>query len=249
MKKIKSILISQPEPEAKSPYASIEKKYNLNVGFCPFITIEGVTTKEFRKQRIQIDKFPGVIFTSRNAMEQYFRLCEELRYTISQETKYFCVSEAIALYLQKFIQYRKRKVFYGNGTMKDLQTLLNKHKASTKKFMLPCSDTSSPAIPNFLKENGYEYKEAIMYRTIHSPELEDLTIKDYDMIVFFSPFSVDAMLEKFPDFEQGDTRIAGFGTSTCAKIEKSGFRIDIKAPIPEARSMSVAIDRYMKSLA
>lgn len=244
--KVESILISQPEPEQRSPYFTLAKKYKVAVDFSPFIEVEGVTIKEFRKQRININHFPAVIFTSRNAMDHYFRLCEEMRVTVSQETKYFCVSEAIALYLQKHIQYRKRKVFYGNGSMQEFYALITKHKA-TGRFLYPCTDTRKNTIPEYLKENDFDFKEAILYRTVPT-DLSQIAISDYDLLVFFSPNGVESLFKNFPDFKQGKTRIAAYGSATAQEIEKRKLKITIAAPIPETKSMSMAIEMYLKSL-
>jgi uroporphyrinogen-III synthase len=244
-KKVESILISQPKPEVRSPYFTLSEKYNVKVEFNQFISVEGLSVKEFRKQRININDFPAVIFTSRNAMDHYFRLCEEMRTTVSQETKYFCISEAIALYLQKHIQYRKRKVFFGNGSTQDFKNLLLKHK-STGKFLYPCTEIGNSVIPDFLNENGFDYKEASLYRTVSS-DLSNFNIFDFDMFVFFSPLGVKSLLDNHPDFKQGDIKIAAFGPATCEAVKAHGLRLDIEAPTPEAPSMSQAIEQYLES--
>lgn len=239
------ILVSQPKPENKrSPYFSLEKKYEVDIDFLQFIEIEGATVKEVRKQRINLNDFPAVIFTSRNAMDHYFRLCDEMRVTISQETKYFCVSEAIALYLQKHIQYRKRKVFFGNGSMKEFDALLKKHK-KTGKFLLPCISIKSAHIPNYLKDNDFDFKEGILYKTVPA-DLIELTVEDYNMLVFFSPSGLDSLYDNFPVFEQEDIIIATFGASTLKKAEEYGLTVDIQVPLKEVKSMSVAIENYLK---
>ncbi len=244
-KAIKRILISQPKPENKrSPYFSLATKYGVEIDFEQFIEIEGATVKEVRKQRINLNNFPAVIFTSRNAMDHYFRLCHEMRVTISQETKYFCVSEAIALYLQKHIQYRKRKVFFGNGSMKEFDTLLKKHK-KTGKFLLPCISIKSAHIPNYLKDNEFDYKEAILYKTVPA-DLIEVTIENYDMLVFFSPSGLESLYDNFPYFEQDKMIIATFGKSTLDKAEEYGLKVDIRVPEAKVRSMSVAIENYLK---
>ena len=242
--KIQSILISQPIPTERSPYTAIATKYKVKVDFNPFIEVEGVTIKEFRKQRININHFPAVIFTSRNAMDHYFRLCDELRITVSQETKYFCVSEAIALYLQKHIQYRKRKVFYGNGSLQEFYALITKHK-STGKFLYPCTGDRRATIPTYLEENGFEFKEAVLYRTV-ATDLKEVDINSYDLMIFFSPKSIESLFSNFPDFKQGNTRIAAYGTATQGEVEKRGLKVHLNAPIPEARSMSLAVELFLK---
>lgn len=243
--KVKSILISQPKPEnGKSPYYDLAEKYNLKVDFRQFIQVDGVSGKEFRKQRIAIPDFTAIIFTSRSAIDHFFRVAEELRVKMSQETKYICVSEAIALYLQKYTQYRKRKVFYGDGSMKGLMDVLKKHKKD-EQILLPCSDVRKPDLPNFLKKNKFNFSEGVFYRTVPS-DLSDLEHIYYDMIVFFSPSGVQSLFQNFPDFKQNDTRIAAFGPTTAKAIEEAGLRLDVKAPIPQAPSMTMAIERYLK---
>lgn len=242
----KRVLISQPEPEnSRSPYFSMAKKYNLDIHFHQFIDIQGATVKEVRKQRVNLNDFSAVIFTSRNSMDHYFRLCEEMRITISQETKYFCVSEAIALYLQKHIQYRKRKVFFGNGSMTEFDALLKKHK-NTGKFLLPCISIKSSHIPNFLKANDFDYQEAVLYTTVPA-DLTDLTAKDFDMLVFFSPGGLESLYHNFPYFEQKDTVIAVFGPNTLAKAEEAGLKVEVRAPEGAIRSMPEAIINYFKN--
>lgn len=245
MSKVKKILVSQPEPENKrSPYFALAKKYNVEIDFMQFIEIEGATVKEVRKQRINLNDFPAVIFTSRNAMDHYFRLCEEMRVTISQETKYFCVSEAIALYLQKHIQYRKRKVFFGDGSMADFDKLLKKHQ-KTGKFLLPCISIKSSHIPNFLKDTGFDYKEAILYKTVPA-DLVELIVEDYDLVIFYSPSGLHSLYDNFPSYDQNDMVLATFGKSTLAKAEECGLTVEIKAPLEKARSMTDALENYLK---
>lgn len=240
-----SMLISQPEPEnSRSPYFGIAKKFDIDMHFHQFIDIEGATVKEVRKQRVNLNDFPAVIFTSRNAMDHYFRLCDEMRVTISQETKYFCVSEAIALYLQKHIQYRKRKVFFGNGTMQEFDALLKKHK-NTGKFLLPCISIKSAHIPNYLKANDFDYKEAVLYKTVPA-DLTHLIAKDFDMLVFFSPSGLESLYYNFPEFEQRKTLLATFGPNTLAKAEEHGLTVAVKAPNDGAKSMHQAIINYLK---
>lgn len=245
--KVKSILISQPEPEnGKSPYYDLAKKYNLTVKFRQFIHVEGVSTKEVRKQRIVPTDYSAVIFTSRNSIDHFFRICDELRVKMSQETKYFCISEAIALYLQKYIQYRKRKVIFGDGKLKSLEKQLLKHK-KTEKILLPCSETRKEDLPQFLKKNGFDYTEAVFYRTVAS-DLSDLEHVNFDIIVFFSPSGVESLFKNFPNFKQNDTRIAAFGPATTKAIEDAGLHLDIKAPVPKAPSMAMAIEQYLKKV-
>lgn len=245
--KVKSILISQPKPETeRSPYFDLAQKYNVKIDFRPFIQVEGVPAKDFRKQRIVLTDFTAVIFTSRNAIDHFFRVGEELRARMSQDTKYFCVSEAIALYLQKYTQYRKRKVFYGDGSMKSIMDILKKHKTN-EKFLLPCSDIRKPDLPDFLKKNKFEFTEGIFYRTVAS-DLSDLEDIFYDMIVFFSPAGVKSLFHNFPNFKQNNTRIAAFGPATAKAVKDMELRLDVHAPIPQAPSMTMAIEKYLKEV-
>ncbi|MCB0686646.1 MAG: uroporphyrinogen-III synthase [Saprospiraceae bacterium] len=241
-KKVKTILISQPKPE-RSPYYSLEKKYGLKIDFRPFIHVEGVTEKEFRKNRIRPDDYTAVIFTSKNAIEHYFRMCEEMRIKISQDMKYFCLSEAIAHYLQKFIVYRKRKVFVGKRDIKDLSNYFTKHKS--EKFLLPCSNLGAKPVVEYLENIGVNFREAMMYRTVSS-DLSDLRDIFYDVLVFFSPLGIQSLYENFPDFKQNDTRIAVYGSSTSAAVEERGLTINIHAPSPETPSMTMALEKYIQ---
>jgi uroporphyrinogen-III synthase len=244
--KIKNILISQPEPDSKSsPYYNLADKHKLNLKFKPFIQIEGVTTREFRRQKINMLDFSAVIFTSRSAIDHFFRLCEDLRVNMPQATKYFCMTESIALYLQKYILYRKRKVFHASGTTTSIKELVKKHKE--EKFLFPCSDIHKKVIPDYLAELGSEYMEGVIYRTVYS-DLSDLQVKDYDMIVFFSPRGIESFQSSFPEFEQGPTKIAAFGPTTTKSVESEGLRLDVKAPEPQSPSMAMAIDNYLKTI-
>ena len=242
-KKVQSILVSQPKPE-RSPYYDLETKYGLTIDWRPFIHVEGLTAKEFRKQRIRPDEFSSVIFTSKNAIEHFFRLCEEMRAKMSQDTKYFCKTEAVANYLQKFIIYRKRKVFAGIRSVLDLKPALMKHK-DKENFLLPTSNLGSGNFGTFLEENGFKWQQAMMYQTVTS-DLSDLKNIYYDIIVFFSPLDIKALYENFPDFKQKATRIAGFGKSTTSAIENEGLFLNIQAPAPEVPSMTMALENYLK---
>ena len=242
-KKVKSILVSQPKPE-RSPYYDLETKYELTIDWRPFIHVEGLTPKEFRKQRIRPDEFSAVIFTSKNAIDHFFRLCDEMRIKMSQDTKYFCKTEAVANYLQKFIVYRKRKVFAGVRSVLDLKPALLKHK-DKENFLLPTSNLGSGNFGAFLEENGFKWQQAMMYQTVTS-DLSDLKDIYYDIIVFFSPLDIKALYENFPDFEQKATRIAGFGKSTTTAIENEGLFLNIQAPAPEVPSMTMALENYLK---
>lgn len=244
LKKVETILVSQPAPPNRSKYFELESKHNVKIDFRPFIHVEPVTLREFRKQRVNIEDYTSIILTSKNAVDHFFTTCEELRIKMPQSTRYFCLSEAIALYLQKFIVYRKRKVFFGKRTIMDLKTSLNKYKKSDK-FLLPCSNLGRKDVANFLKENEFDYNEAMLYRTVSS-DLSDLSDITYDMLVFFSPLGIQSLYENFPTFKQNETRIAVFGNSTCKAVLDRGLTINIKAPMPEAPSMTMAIDRYLK---
>lgn len=239
---VKTILVSQPKPE-RSPYYTLQEKYDLQIDWRPFIHVEPVDGKAFRKQRIRPDEFTAIIFTSKNSIDHFFRLCDEMRIKMSAETKYFCKTEAVANYLQKFIVYRKRKVFAGVRSVKDLEASFKKHKS--EKFLLPTSNLGSGTFGAFLEENGYEWKQAMMYQTVTS-DLSDLKEIFYDVIVFFSPLDIQALYENFPDFEQKETRIAVFGKKTTKAVEDHGLHLNIKAPAPEVPSMTTALENYLK---
>lgn len=241
-KKIKTILVSQPKPE-RSPYYELEKKYNLTIDWRPFIQVEGVSAKEFRKTRIRPDEFTAIIFTSKNSVDHFFRMCEDLRTTMSQDTRYFCLTETIANYLQKFIIYRKRKVFFGQRTIEDLAPALNKFKA-TEKFLLPCSNLGAQDVSVYLTENGFTWQDAMMYRTVSS-DLSDLSDVTYDVLVFFSPLGITSLYENFPDFKQNETRLAIFGRATSEAVEAKGLKINIQ-PTPDAPSMTMALEKYLQ---
>jgi len=243
-KKVKTILVSQPKPE-RSPYYDLEKKYNLTIDWRQFIHVEGVSEKEFRRNRVRPDEFSSIIFTSKNAIEHFFRLCEDMRVKMSAETKYFCLTAAIANYLQKFIVYRKRKVFVGKRKIEDLDNYFKKHKAK-ENFFLPCSNLGAKDVVAYLEKNKINYKDAMMYQTVAS-DLSDLSDVTYDVLIFFSPLGITSLYENFPDFKQKDTRFAVFGKSTLKAVEDKGLYANIKAPAPEAPSMSMALEKYLKS--
>ncbi|MEL7020441.1 MAG: uroporphyrinogen-III synthase, partial [Bacteroidota bacterium] len=205
---------------------------------------EPVTAKEFRKQRIRPDEYSAIIFTSKNSIDHFFRICEDMRIQMSQETKYFCLSEAIANYLQKFIIYRKRKVFAGKRTIQDLATAMKKHRAK-EKFLLPCSNLGAKAVSKFLDDNDFNWQDALMYRTVSS-DLSDLSDVTYDVLVFFSPLGITSLYENFPDFKQNDTRLAVFGNTTSKAVIERGLKINIKAPAPETPSMTMALEKYIQ---
>ncbi len=243
-KEVKSILVSQPEPtNANSPYLKLAEKYNLKIDFRKFIQIDPVEIKEFRKQKVNILENTAVIFTSRNAVDHFFRLATESKVEIPSDMKYFCISEQTANYLQKYIVIRKRKIFTGERTASDLLTVIKKHK--DEKFIFPCSNIRTDDIPNFLNENGYNWSEAVIYRTV-AADLSDLDNVTYDMIAFFSPSGIDSLLHNFPNFKQNETRIAAFGPTTSKAVKEAGLILDIQAPLPNAPSMTGAIEYYIK---
>ena len=241
--KVKSILISQPEPEGKSPYAAIQKKYKLKIDYRPFIHVEEISTLEFREQRISILNHDCVIFTSKHAMDHYFGMCEKLRIKVPDFTKYFCVSEAIAHYLQNFITFRKRKVFTGEQSFASLIPVMQKH--SEGKFLFPCSDVLKARPNKSLEESGLDYTKAQMYKVACS-DLSDLKDVKYDILVFFSPTGIKSLFENFPDFVQEKTRLAVFGPTTVKSVEDHNLRVDIKVPNKNAPSMSMALEQYIK---
>jgi len=241
---IKTILVSQPRPESeKSPYFDLAEKYQLTIDFRPFIQVEGLDVQEFRTQKVDFTKHSAVIFTSKIAVDHFFRMAQELRFQVPDSLKYFCISEAIAYYLQKYVTYRKRKVFFGKQTIADLVEIMKKHK--NEKVLLPCTDILRDNIPETLKENKINFSKAVLYRTIAS-DLSDLENVYYDMLVFFSPGGVESLLKNFPDFKQNKTLIAAFGPTTAQALKKNKLRLDIHAPHPNAPSMPAAIELYIK---
>lgn len=244
--KVNSILITQPRPDTdKSPYFDLAKKFNIKLDFHPFIHVEGLSGKEFRKQRVDIAEYTAIIFTSRNAIDHFFRICEELKVKVSQEMKYFCITEAVALYLQKFILYRKRKVFFSpDGSVDGLQEVIAKHK-NNEKFILPTADNAKTDISHFLTRNSIDFSEAMLYRTV-SNDIAPVMKEVYDLIVFFSPNSVQTLFDHDPKFKQNGTAIGAFGPTTSKAVEDAGLRLDIKAPAPNAPSMVSALERYLE---
>lgn len=244
--KVKSILVTQPKPETdKSPFYDLAKKYNLKIDFREFIHVESIPAAEFRKDRINLADYPSIILTSRNAVDHFFRLCTEMRYQVPDTLKYFCISESTAYYLQKYIQFRKRKIFHGKQTIHDLLDVIKKHKKD--KFLLPCTDIHKQEIPEVLEENGIDFTKAVMYRTVAS-DLSDLSDVKYDILVFFSPSGITSLYKNFPEFAQNNTRIAAFGPTTMQAVTEAGLQLDIKAPVPEAPSMTMAIEQYLKKV-
>tara|TARA_B100000965_G_C19548932_1_gene739164 strand:+ start:352 stop:1113 length:762 start_codon:yes stop_codon:yes gene_type:complete len=244
LKKVKSILVSQPPPSNENnPYADLAKKHKLKIDFRPFIHIEGANAKEFRLQKIDLNNIQGVIFTSRVAIDHFFRICREVRFQVSSKMMYFCMSEAIAYYLQNHITYRKRKIFVGDGSVPSLTELMSKHKEAC--FLLPSSDILKPSIPEALKSGSFNFIRAILYKTVCS-DLSDLENVSYDVLVFFSPSGIKSLLENFPGFKQNETRIAAFGTTTRKAVEDAGLFVNIKAPEKNVPSMTMAIENYIK---
>ncbi len=241
-KRVESILVSQPKP-TRSPYFELEEKFGIKIDFRQFIHVEPVPEKEFRRNRIRPDEFDCVVFTSLNSIEHFFRMCEDMRIKMSQETKYFCLTEAIANYLQKFILYRKRKVFFGKRVMQDMHNALMKHRKGNR-FIVPCSNLGSVPVVNYLKEKKFDFQEAMMYQTVSS-DLSDLSDITYDVLVFFSPLGIKSLYENFPDFKQNETRIAVFGKSTMKAVEDKGLKINIQAPTKEFPSMTMALKNYL----
>ena len=245
-KKVKTILISQPEPQSeKSPYFELAKKYNLKIDFRPFIHVEPVPAQEFRQERISILEHTAVILTSKHAVDHFFRMCEEMRVTVPDTMKYFCISESVAFYLQHHIVYRKRKIFVGKVRFADLMDLIKKHRQ--ERFLLPCSDLLKPSIPDILADEKINFTRAVMYRTVCS-DLSDLADVKYDILVFFSPSGIESLFKNFPDFTQDETRIAAFGSTTIKAVEGSGLTVNVSAPHPKAPSMSMAIEQYIQEI-
>ncbi|MBS1569188.1 MAG: uroporphyrinogen-III synthase [Bacteroidetes bacterium] len=243
--KIKNILVTQPAPtDEKSPYFSLAKKYNLRIDFRPFIKIEPVPGQEFRQERITILDHTAIVLTSRNAVDHFFRMCKELRVTVPETMKYFCVSESVAYYVQKYIIYRKRKVFIGKQSFGDLMDVIKKHKE--ERFLVPSSDIQKQEIPQLLDKAGVNYTNAVFYRTVAS-DLSDLKDIRYDMLVFFSPGGIESLRKNFPEYVQAEAVMAAFGPTTAKAVRDAGFRLDIEAPMPEAPSMTGAIEHYLKN--
>ncbi|MBO6661091.1 MAG: uroporphyrinogen-III synthase [Roseivirga sp.] len=244
LKPVKSILVSQPKPsDPKSPYYSLAKKYGIKIDFRPFIQVDPIAAKEFRKQKIDILKHTAIIFTSRNAVDHFFAICKDLKIEVPADMKYFCISEQTAYYLQKYIVVRKRKIFTGSKTAQDLIEILKKHK--NEKYLFPCSNIRKEDIPNYLEKNGYNFSEAVIYETVAS-DLSDLDDVTYDILAFYSPSGINSLFVNFPEFKQNDTRIAVFGPTTAQAAKEANLEIDIEAPQPNAPSMTGALELYIK---
>jgi uroporphyrinogen-III synthase len=247
-KSIKTVLITQPKPESdKSPYFQLERKYNIVLDFCPFILVEGISSKDFRTQKVDITDHSAIIFNSRNAIDHFFRICDELKIKISSEMKYFCITESIALYLQKFIVYRKRKIFYGaDGTVNSMLEVIAKHK-SKEKYVVPVNDICRNEILDCLQKNKLEYTEVVLYKTVCN-DVRTILDKAHDMIVFFTPGGVKSLFENQPKFTQNGTLLGAFGPITTKAAEDAGLKLQIKAPMPNAPSMVSAIDLFLSQL-
>lgn len=244
--KVKTILVSQPEPKIEnSPYFDLSEKQKVKIDFRPFIHVEGATSKEVRAQKINLNEYTAVILTSRNAVDHFFRIAEEMRYKVPDTLKYFCLSEAVAYYLQKYVVYRKRKIYVGTRTFAELAPLIKKYKS--EKFLLPSSDKLKPEIPKIMNDLKVNWKEATFYKTVIS-DLSDLRDVYYDILVFFSPSGIQSLFENFPDFKQNDTRIAVFGNTTVKAATEQGLRVDIQAPTPESPSMTMALEKYIEEV-
>lgn len=254
MLKIKKILVSQPKPTTeKSPYFDMAEKHGVTLDFRPFIHVEPILAKDFRQQKVAILDHSAIIFTARTAIDHFFRLCEELRVSVPETMKYFCISESVALYLQKYIQYRKRKIFFGaTGKIEDLMVVINKH--SDEKYLVSVADVydenksvddKKDDIVSLLEKNEITYTKAVMYKTVSTDFTQDKNFK-YDMLVFFSPSGINSLFKNFPEFDQGEIKIGCFGPTTAKAAKEAGLRVDIEAPTPTAPSMAVAIDQFIK---
>jgi len=244
--KVKTILVSQPEPKVEnSPYFDLIEKQKVKIDFRPFIHVEGVSGKDVRTQKVDLTKYTAIILTSRNSVDHFFRIAEELRFKVPDTLKYFCQSEAVAFYLQKYVVYRKRKIYVGKRTFQELAPLIKKYKNET--FLLPSSDKLKPEVPIVLNELGVNWKQGTFYKTVVS-DLSDLRDVYYDILVFFSPSGIESLFKNFPDFKQNETRIAVFGNTTIKAATDQGLRVDIKAPTPETPSMTMALEKYIKEV-
>ena len=244
--KVKTILVSQPEPKVEnSPYFDLQEKQRVKIDFRPFIHVEGVPSKEIRLQKVDLSNYTAIILTSRNAVDHFFRVADEMRFKVPDTMKYFCQSEAVAYYLQKYVVYRKRKIYVGKRTFTELSPLIKKYKDET--FLLPTTDKVKPLVPKTLNELGVNWKQATFYKTVIS-DLSDLADVYYDILVFFSPSGIESLFYNFPDFKQNDTRIAVFGNTTIKAVEAKGLRVDIAAPTPETPSMTMALQKYIEQV-
>lgn len=243
--KIKSILVSQPQPAdiSKTPYGDMAKKYGVTFTFEKFIKLDDVSATELRQEHIKLPEYSAIILTSRNAVDHFFRVAKEMRYAIPETLKYFCINESTALYLQRYVQYRKRKVFFGNQTLTDLVDIMKKHKE--EKYLYCCSDISSDSTIELLTAAKLDFTKAVMFRTVSADLKDTIKIENYDMLVFFSPAGIQSLKDNFPQFQQNDVAIGGFGDSTCQAITAAGFELNLRAPTATAHSMTMAIEEYL----
>jgi uroporphyrinogen-III synthase len=244
--KVKTILVSQPEPKIEnSPYFDLQEKQKVKIDFRPFIHVEGVAAKDIRQQKVDLNNYTAIILTSRNSVDHFFRIADEMRFKIPDDLRYFCQSEAVAYYLQKYVVYRKRKIYVGKRNFEELSPMIKKYK--DEKFLLPTTDKVKPDVPDTLNKLGVDYKQATFYKTVIS-DLSDLADVYYDILVFFSPSGIESLFHNFPNFEQKNTRIAVFGHTTMKAVEEKGLRVDIKAPTPETPSMTMALEKYIEQV-
>jgi len=246
MTKVKTILVSQPEPKIEnSPYFDLQEKQKVKIDFRPFIHVEGVDAKEIRQQKVDLSHYSAIILTSRNSVDHFFRVADEMRYKVPDSLKYFCQSEAVAYYLKKYVVYRKRKIYVGKRTFADLIPLIKKYK--DESFLLPTTDKLKPEVPEILDGLSVKWKQAVFYKTVIS-DLSDLENVTYDILVFFSPSGIESLFHNFPTFKQNETRIAVFGNTTIQAVEAHGLRVDISAPTPETPSMTMALEKYIDKI-
>ncbi|HUH29085.1 uroporphyrinogen-III synthase [Gelidibacter sp.] len=244
--KVKTILVSQPEPKIEnSPYFDLQEKQKVKIDFRPFIHVEGLGAKDVRQQKVDLTQYSAIILTSRNSVDHFFRVADEMRFKVPDTLKYFCQSEAVAFYLQKYVVYRKRKIYVGKRNFEDLSPLIKKYKDET--FLLPTTDKLNDDVPELLNSLNIQWKEAIFYKTVIS-DLSDLADVFYDILVFFSPSGIESLFHNFPDFKQNSTRIAVFGNTTAKAVEDHGLRVDILAPTPETPSMTMALEKYIEKV-
>jgi uroporphyrinogen-III synthase len=244
--KVKTILVSQPEPKIEnSPYFDLIEKQKVKIDFRPFIHVEGVSAKDIRQQKVDLHNYSAIILTSRNAVDHFFRVAEEMRFKVPDTMKYFCLSEAVAFYLQKYVVYRKRKIYVGKRNFSELSPLIKKYK--DEKFLLPTTDKVKDEVPNTLNALGVDWKQATFYKTVIS-DLTDLADVYYDILVFFSPSGIDSLFHNFPGFKQNETRIAVFGDTTIKAVEEKGLRVDIAAPTVDTPSMTMALEKYIEKV-
>lgn len=244
--KVKTILVSQPEPKIEnSPYFDLQEKQKVKIDFRPFIHVEGVSAKDVRQQKVDLTQYTAIILTSRNSVDHFFRVADEMRFKVPDTLKYFCQSEAVAFYLQKYVVYRKRKIYVGKRNFEDMLPLIKKYK--DEKFLLPTTDKLKDEVPEILNGLNIDWKEAIFYKTVIS-DLSDLADVYYDILVFFSPSGIESLFHNFPEFKQNNTRIAVFGNTTAKAVEERNLRVDILAPTPETPSMTMALEKYIEKV-